>query len=408
MSDNDIDMSNSDQPGAKKPCPCLPCKVLAESPEMFGGAQPNKKRYRPPRADKNTFATQQEFLDSLHVTDISGIDENDRKCALCRKPYGEPPDPGFDNSEEPVMLRCSHAFGDKCLQNLFGLPPKISAQLVPLRFSVASYGMVLGKRLHAYVRANMDKPLDDLTEIMLKLTEEIGTAQQSLKILGKHWGVTLNKVLLVDYDLAAIRLMENGLVFDISLNPYRTIDNKSKLSAIVQSGPVEEKPGAKDIVSTAFMDTASLDQVFFTGAHLDMPPFLAHYSPELTSQQSHGFDQTITANKTVAAPVLSTSMLDFSYSEPAFPTSFVDWMSALDGETKLDKLLALKEKGKELAEKIKIANEIEIAKKGDKDAETFPQFTGIEKQDVPDETMKKQSLLALARQRAKGSLPEAS
>jgi hypothetical protein len=79
-----------------------------------------KKRYVPPQPDKNTFASQQEFLDSLDqsVVPISSLQSNNLKCPHCWKIYGES-DPDTDNAERPLKFRCGHVFGDACMKELF-------------------------------------------------------------------------------------------------------------------------------------------------------------------------------------------------------------------------------------------------------------------------------------------------
>jgi hypothetical protein len=109
---------------------------------------PPKARYRGPRADKDTFETQEEFLNSLETIPIESVEH--RRCPHCWKDYGES-DPGFDNAEAPVKLRCSHVFGEKCLRDLFGLPERVKVDMVPLSYAPGSNGADLGQRLSKWV-----------------------------------------------------------------------------------------------------------------------------------------------------------------------------------------------------------------------------------------------------------------
>ncbi|KAF2877202.1 hypothetical protein BDV95DRAFT_601618 [Massariosphaeria phaeospora] len=117
-----------------------------------------RKRYRPPRADADTFETQEEFLDSLQSVSIESLGAGNRKCAHCWKQYGET-DPGDDNAEAPVVFRCGHAFGDKCMKELYSLPKAKKVHLVPLSFAHGTRGCVLAESLAEYVINGYPKTL---------------------------------------------------------------------------------------------------------------------------------------------------------------------------------------------------------------------------------------------------------
>ncbi|KAH4952312.1 hypothetical protein HBI38_001130 [Parastagonospora nodorum] len=112
--------------------------------------QPASRRYSAPKADRDTFDSQQAFLDSLHPIEIEDVEEDEQKCPLCWKQFGEGPDPGHDNSERPVRLRCNHVYGDKCLADLFRLPETSRVKLHPLRFFPGDKGHLLGQILCKY------------------------------------------------------------------------------------------------------------------------------------------------------------------------------------------------------------------------------------------------------------------
>ncbi|KAL1796166.1 hypothetical protein ACET3X_004706 [Alternaria dauci] len=155
-------------PASKPPCPCPTCTLAAESgldiwvtPGGGSSNSPQKAHYVPPRPDADTFADQQAFLDSLASISIDSVGEDSKKCPTCWKPYGEEADPGYDNSEQPVRLKCRHVFGDKCLRDTFGLPTTSTVTLEPLAFGPGSRGRQLGQRLHAYWQKSKDREQDE-------------------------------------------------------------------------------------------------------------------------------------------------------------------------------------------------------------------------------------------------------
>ncbi|KAF2681221.1 hypothetical protein K458DRAFT_256135, partial [Lentithecium fluviatile CBS 122367] len=92
-----------------------------------------------PQPDTNTFETQEEFLASLEPVPIETVDADHRRCPHCWKYYGES-DPDLDNAEVPVRLRCNHVLGDKCLQDLFGLPQPVRVNFKELSYEPGSKG----------------------------------------------------------------------------------------------------------------------------------------------------------------------------------------------------------------------------------------------------------------------------
>ncbi|CAN9214198.1 unnamed protein product [Alternaria alternata] len=131
-------------------CPCPSCTVagiesnLASIPSAWPSNSDKKARYAPPQPDADTFATQQAFLDYLMPVPIESVDEDSKKCPICWKPYGEAADPGYDNSEQPVRLKCRHTFGNKCMLTTFAVPGTSTITLEPLAFGPGSRGYQLG------------------------------------------------------------------------------------------------------------------------------------------------------------------------------------------------------------------------------------------------------------------------
>ena len=176
--------------------------------------QPKKqKRYHPPQPDKHTYASQEEFLDSLYTISLHDV-EPQQKCPTCWKPYGEAPDPGFDNSELPVKLQCGHVFGNKCLASTFALPEANRILLEPLSFRVGKKGWELGHMLDRYAKTHgaNGRHITEIFANMLATMGKPGTCRDQLA--GKYWFSRLQEIQQVDADLASITLMENAIVLD--------------------------------------------------------------------------------------------------------------------------------------------------------------------------------------------------
>lgn len=154
-------------------------------------SQLKSKQYQPPKADSDTFPTQQEFLTSLKAISVGEVDENDRKCSICWKPYGEEPDPGFDNSEMPVKLRCGHIYGNKCLGLTYRAPETKTHSLKPLNFDhMGANGSILMQKLSAFIRGlrvgfpNVFENID--TMLVVSCPEEHGI-ERGNRLFGEYW-----------------------------------------------------------------------------------------------------------------------------------------------------------------------------------------------------------------------------
>lgn len=108
---------------------------------------------------------------------IESVEEDSKKCPICWKPYGEAADPGFDNSEQPVGLKCGHMFGNKCMLTAFAVPGTSTITLEPLAFVPGSRGYQLGQRLHSYLRESGALETDDDA---VAFTEMLHTRRESL------------------------------------------------------------------------------------------------------------------------------------------------------------------------------------------------------------------------------------
>lgn len=173
---------------------------------------PKSKRYTPPKADANTFATQQAFLDSFQPMSLDEVDVDKRKCPICWKCFGEEPDPGFDNSELPVKLRCQHVFGHKCLADIFGVPASTNLKLQPLQYSSGKKGHLLGQKLAAYHAMHGTKFRNDFETFEHMLNNP--HREKGPHVFGVYWWPIFLQILHSHRGLSQITLMENAVVLD--------------------------------------------------------------------------------------------------------------------------------------------------------------------------------------------------
>ena len=76
----------------------------------------------------HSFETVKGFVESLPMVNIDNLPHDDRACAICRGPYGEPGSMLNGDPEGAVKLPCSHVFGKLCLTVLLGPKPEGWAQ----------------------------------------------------------------------------------------------------------------------------------------------------------------------------------------------------------------------------------------------------------------------------------------
>jgi hypothetical protein len=192
-----------------------------EMPHLQTPSTTKTHHYKPPTADSNTFATQQAFLDSLKTVAIEDVPEDKRKCPICWKYFGEAPDPGFDNSELPVQLRCNHVFGQKCLANIFGIPETSRLALRPLSFAPGDKGYLLGERLEKHIMKHVTAGGNGhrLFDELLKTSHEHSEGAQ---IYGHHWWTLIHEIFAADRDLVDITLLENAIILDYEAPKSKT------------------------------------------------------------------------------------------------------------------------------------------------------------------------------------------
>lgn len=203
-------------------CGCATCTAYhSTATQQSPKSKKKKKRYIAPQPDANTFASQQEFLESLSPIAVEQVESNGLRCPICWKTYGEAPDPGFDNSELPVRLRCHHVFGQKCLGSTFGIPKDSRVELQPLSFSPGSRGAALGHRLHTYVAQHghsLEGKRDsqnNIAQIFSKMMQEAYLPRQGHVVFGDFWWPILQFVgSQATRPERGITFMENAIVID--------------------------------------------------------------------------------------------------------------------------------------------------------------------------------------------------
>jgi hypothetical protein len=314
--------------------------------------QPKKKRYIPPKANSNTFATRQAFLQSLQPIELHEVDEEKRKCPICWKQFGEDPDPGFDNSERPVKLRCNHIFGHKCLASVFDISETTSLTLEPLSFVTGKRGYLLREKLVAYHMKHASS-YRLRSEIFLKMLEDsIGSRKTRLDLFGEYWCTIIEDILTGQGadepygDMTGITLMENAIVLDFDL-PRPKTDSALGFATM---------PGYPKPFNTYF------DQVYSESGSVEMPApetFTEYHTPSIpsTTPQTSPTSSLMPHNQAPAPPAPSTksdkSIVGTSGSTTDESTTGVSssgeidsdavktWQTALANETNLDKLSAL-------------------------------------------------------------------
>jgi hypothetical protein len=224
-------------------CPPLPAGLLAAAMAEVGPMYEahaaltalDEINYVTPTPSPEPLEFQDTFLSSLKPVDIESIDKDSRKCGICWKPYGEAPDPGQDNSEQPVRLQCSHTFGNKCLKALFAKVPNFEVELRELRFdNPTSRACKLGAKLEALL---CNAPEDTHESIIFNALKMNVDRSKGAEVFGGYWFVIFaylkNSIAL---DVSCITLMDNAVVLD----PM----------------PMESKKGPRD---ANFMLTEALD-----------------------------------------------------------------------------------------------------------------------------------------------------
>ncbi|KAJ5025765.1 hypothetical protein J3E73DRAFT_371305 [Bipolaris maydis] len=126
--------------------------------EESSGDERKSPHFPPP--DKDTFPTEQAFLDSLIPVPLETVEHDDRECIFCQTRYGETPDSGSGTPEMPVKLRCTHVFGEQCARRHFGQRLIIDFSLRPLELRPRTRGNVLISKLDRYAGA-MNQYLGD-------------------------------------------------------------------------------------------------------------------------------------------------------------------------------------------------------------------------------------------------------
>jgi hypothetical protein len=301
------------------------------------------KRYIPPKPDANTFATQQEFLDSLQPIELEHVDEDKRKCPVCWKKFGEDPDPGFDNSELPVPLKCNHIFGNKCLANLFRLPEIARLSLEPFSVVPGTRGYVLGEKLLSYHEKHGSDGRDKV-EVFQDMIKEAAHRKAGLELFGQYW-----LPIIVDIthttgsygEMNGITFMENAVILDFNVPKYPGSfdDELHQLLSDSEHDPLFEYPEGPYLM-TALPPLP--------------PPLPLPTEPEqsTTAVSSSSSSSSSSSNSSISSMieqstvVASSSAIEQSTSTESSPGKIESdpdetWQMALAKETNLDKLSSL-------------------------------------------------------------------
>lgn len=317
--------------------------MLSLSTPPQAQSQNETKRYTPPKADSQTFDTQQEFLDSLQPMSIDDVDEAQRKCPICWKYFGEPPDFGFDNSELPVKLRCNHIFGHKCLANTYALPQASHIQLQPLSLAPHSKGRLLAKKLAEYFKMHGSNFRNE-AETFDKMLQESCQLSRGPEICGTYWWPLFEKVLQAGCQPAQVILMENAMVIDYE-PPKR--QNQTGQSYAIGSEHLNASSTGLDQSLASLASTYNPSTVMDSGSG----------SVEVPHGQSStsAFAPTAIPNSTLPPAMLQHSAAIAAKTQQAFYNSIgmgitgmgitagtndaqKTWQTALANKTNLDKL----------------------------------------------------------------------
>ncbi|KAF1842279.1 uncharacterized protein K460DRAFT_398304 [Cucurbitaria berberidis CBS 394.84] len=295
-----------------------------------------KKRYVPPRPDSDTFSTQQDFLDSLVPIAIEEVAENARKCPICWKIYGEAADPGFDNTEQPVKLRCNHTFGDKCLATTFGTVDASKAALRPLSFTPTSRGTALGLKLRAFVELHSKNSTGDVNTFV-RMLEESYKPGKGGELFGEYWFPVIQELQHTGRRINDVTFLENATVLDTKVksksesvstllwtldteaydahNVPKTFSQPTLSSSSSSNGPLSSKAAQASAFSSMATELPST-----------FPPMAV---PSLSQLQES-----------------TQSVLQISEQILAAAGQGATWGDFLAVETKLDKLMALNKQAK--------------------------------------------------------------
>ncbi|KAF2658548.1 hypothetical protein K491DRAFT_690065 [Lophiostoma macrostomum CBS 122681] len=196
-----------------------PQTVASSDTDTEWNSMQPKKRYVPPQPDKDTFASQKEFLASLtpSVVPISSLESNNLRCPHCWKYYGES-DPDADNAERPTKFRCGHVFGEACMKDHFRLPQPVIVKLEPLKFS-SKKSRQFGMSVEQYVLTQWTQTTLPTSEAVFTIFMELLTHSPGHHLpecLINDWITPVLRLLVIPTSIvvSTIYFSENGVVID--------------------------------------------------------------------------------------------------------------------------------------------------------------------------------------------------
>jgi hypothetical protein len=311
---NDTDNDSTDSSDAQLPQP---------------QSQAYVKRYSPPKADANTFETQEAFLESLEPMKIEDVEEDNRKCPICWKLFGEDPDPGFDNSEVPVQLRCKHIFGDKCLNSVFAVRKGCGITLQPLQFSPGRKGCLLGEMLLRYHQQHGSNFRSEV-EMFENLLQHQRHHSGEQRYFDVYWAGIIHMILHQHPNLLNITFMENAVIMDHYVkNPPKNTVKPEPIPPQYLNGPYPPQNIYGTGMSLTLAGTPSYPVTHISST---VQP---HTTPSGASHQAALQSNIHTHHNASSLPP------SFGYNLPPQTPHPESWHVALANETNLDKLTAL-------------------------------------------------------------------
>jgi hypothetical protein len=314
-------------------------------PQEVPPMQAKGKRYIPPRPNANTFATQQEFLESLQPIELEQVDEDKRKCPICWKKFGEDPDPGFDNSELPVKLRCNHCFGHKCLASLFRLPETSRLALEPFSSVPGKRGYLLGEKLLTY-RLKHESDVRNDVEIFQDMIKKAADRKVGLELFGRYWVSIIQDITSSSGQygyMTGLTIMENAVLMafdgppisDKELSPFQNSVHQFLEQAPHFSQFLDQDP------ESGFYGGYPMSALPPLSPPLPLPTDPQQSPVAASSSESSPNDQSTVVS---SSPAIDQSTTPDSSPEQDDSDSGETWQEVLAKETNLDKLSALMKK----------------------------------------------------------------
>lgn len=134
-------------------------------------------------------------------------------------------------------------FGQKCLENTFGIPEHYIEKLRPLSFALGSRGAALGHRLHTYVLAqneqinrlvDNDNSHKTVVDTLSDMLQHAFSSSDGSKLFGEFWWTVFQSLQnQPTRDWSHIVFMENAIILDnLPLKPLRADFGDEKFNTL--------------------------------------------------------------------------------------------------------------------------------------------------------------------------------